>query len=59
MATRVLVVDDEPDISNVIKKGLESSGYMVDAFNDPEDGLSCELVNRGCIILIVLKPFSW
>jgi DNA-binding response OmpR family regulator len=40
MATRVLVVDDEPDISNVIKKGLEASGYMVDAFNDPEMALS-------------------
>src|SRR5438105_163270 len=40
MATRVLVVDDEPDIANVIKKGLEASGFMVDAFTDPATALS-------------------
>jgi two-component system, OmpR family, response regulator ChvI len=37
---RILVVDDEPDITLVIKGGLEDLGYLVDAFNDPEDALS-------------------
>ena len=37
---RILVVDDDPDITLVIKSGLEGSGYLVDVFNDPEQALS-------------------
>jgi two-component system response regulator ChvI len=37
---RILVVDDEPDIMQVIKSGLEGSGYLVDVFNDPGQALS-------------------
>jgi DNA-binding response OmpR family regulator len=37
---RILVVDDEPDITHVIKHGLEAAGFMVDAFNDPAQALS-------------------
>lgn len=37
---RVLVVDDEPDITKVIKGGLENAGYLVDSFNNPEQALS-------------------
>ena len=36
---RILVVDNEPDITSVIKRGLEGAGYAVDAFNDPEQAL--------------------
>ena len=38
--SRILVVDDEPDITLVIKSGLEGSGYLVDVFNDPAQALS-------------------
>src|SRR5581483_523497 len=37
---RILVVDDEPDLTLVIKHGLERAGYLVDAFNNPEQALS-------------------
>jgi DNA-binding response OmpR family regulator len=37
---RILVVDDEHDITSVIKRGLEAVGYAVDAFNDPEQALA-------------------
>jgi len=37
---RILVVDDEPDITSVIKRGLETVGYAVNAFNDPEQALA-------------------
>lgn len=37
--TRILVVDDEPDIILVIKAGLERAGYEVDAFTDPAKAL--------------------
>ncbi|TLX85220.1 MAG: response regulator [Thaumarchaeota archaeon] len=32
---RILVVDDEPDITTSIKNGLERKGFDVDAYNDP------------------------
>ena len=38
---RILVVDDEPDITFTLKKGLENSGmFEVDTFNDPQEALS-------------------
>ena len=38
---RILVVDDEPDITFTLKKGLENSGmFEVDVFNDPQEALS-------------------
>jgi DNA-binding response OmpR family regulator len=35
----VFVVDDEPDITSVIKMGLEQKGFVVHAFNDPNKAL--------------------
>jgi DNA-binding response OmpR family regulator len=37
---RILLVDDERDITSVTKRGLTSNGYEVDAFNDPAEALS-------------------
>ena len=37
---RIAVVDDEPDITNVLKKGLEHHGFTVDTFNDPQAALA-------------------
>jgi two-component system catabolic regulation response regulator CreB/two-component system response regulator ChvI len=36
---RILVVDDEPDITTIVKKGLEQEGFDVDTFNDPQKAL--------------------
>jgi two-component system response regulator CpxR len=32
---RILVVDDEPDVTLTLRTVLEDRGYAVDAFNDP------------------------
>ena len=32
---KILLVDDEPDITSSFRTGLEDSGFIVDAFNDP------------------------
>ena len=32
---RILVVDDEPDIATMMKLGLETKGFQVDAITDP------------------------
>jgi DNA-binding response OmpR family regulator len=37
---RILVVDDEPDITTTLQIGLEAGGFDVDAFTDPELVLS-------------------
>jgi two-component system catabolic regulation response regulator CreB/two-component system response regulator ChvI len=37
---RIAIVDDEPDITAVLKKGLEQNGFSVDTFNDPRVALS-------------------
>ena len=38
-STKLLLIDDEQDITTIMKKGLESAGYDVDAYNDPEAAL--------------------
>jgi DNA-binding response OmpR family regulator len=40
LVKRIAVVDDEPDITNVLKKGLERNGFTVDTFNDPQAALA-------------------
>ena len=37
---RILLVDDEPDIAMAFKIGLEDSGFVVDAFNEPKVAFS-------------------
>ena len=37
---KILLVDDEPDITLTLKNGLEENGFSVDAFNDPKAALS-------------------
>jgi two-component system, OmpR family, response regulator ChvI len=37
---RILLVDDEPDVTLALKQGLEENGFSVDAFNDPRVALS-------------------
>jgi len=32
---RILIVDDEPDVCEVLKKVLETNGFTVDSFSDP------------------------
>jgi DNA-binding response OmpR family regulator len=35
LRNRILVVDDEPDITLALKLGLESNGFIVKTYNDP------------------------
>lgn len=37
---RILVVDDEEDITSILRKGLEKGGFKVTTFNDPMLALS-------------------
>jgi DNA-binding NtrC family response regulator len=55
MSQRILVVDDEPDITTVLKGGLELNGFQVDAFNDPEDALSHFKSDYYHVVLLDIK----
>ena len=37
---RILVVDDEPDLTQVSTLAFEYHGFKVDSFNDPQEALS-------------------
>ena len=37
---RILVVDDEPDVVNVLKRGLEQNGFYVIGYTNPVEALS-------------------
>ena len=37
---RIMLVDDDVDITTVLKIGLEDNGFVVDTFNDPVEALS-------------------
>jgi two-component system, OmpR family, response regulator ChvI len=37
---RILLVDDEPDITSSVQRGLVSHGFQLDAYNDGDQALS-------------------
>lgn len=43
---RIMVVDDDKDITKVIELGLKRAGFQVHAFTDPV--LALEHIERGC-----------
>lgn len=54
---RVLLVEDEHRLSNVIKKGLEEDGFAVDAAYDGEEGLYLtQSEDYDLVILDVMLP---
>jgi DNA-binding response OmpR family regulator len=54
---RIAVVDDEPDITTVLKKGLEHHGFAVDVFNDPQAALaSFQPGNYDLMIIDIRMP---
>ncbi len=37
--TKIFLVDDEPDIANSLRLGLERKGFTIDVFTDPTEAL--------------------
>ena len=38
--TRILLVDDDEDLTDILKAGLQQFGFTVDVFNDPAVAIS-------------------
>lgn len=55
--SRILVVDDEPQIRDVVTRALESAGYRIDSAQDGATGLSLALSGEyQLVILDVVMP---
>lgn len=52
---RILIVDDEPDITLVLKLGLESNGFIVETYNDPLLVLSDFKADSYDLLLLDIK----
>lgn len=49
---RILLVEDERDISLIYKTGLEQYGFLVDAFNDPFEALLSFKADKYDLVLL-------
>jgi two-component system, OmpR family, copper resistance phosphate regulon response regulator CusR len=49
---RILIVEDEPGISNFVKQGLEEESYAVDAVDNGTEGLSLALSGEYDLLLL-------
>ena len=52
---RILLVDDEHDITFSLRIGLENNGFAVDIFNDPQEALSNFKAGLYDLLLIDVK----
>lgn len=51
---RILVVDDEEDLCEILKFNLETEGYLVDTANSAEEALKLDLKQYNVILLDVM-----
>jgi CheY-like chemotaxis protein/predicted transcriptional regulator len=52
---RILIIDDEPDITSALKNGLEHQGFKVDVFNEPLIALSNYSVGSYDLLILDVK----
>ena len=52
--TRILVVDDEEDLCEILKFNLENEGYEVDTANSAEEAMKMDISNYHLILLDVM-----
>lgn len=51
---RILVVDDEQDLCEILKFNLETEGYVVDTANSAEEALQMEIASYDLLLLDVM-----
>ena len=52
---KLLIIEDEPDMRNALKKGFIKKGYLVDTAEDGEEGSYLALVNTYDVIVLDLN----
>jgi CheY-like chemotaxis protein len=57
MARKILVIDDEPDVREMLKERLEANGYTIVIAVDGEDGLQkVDQESPDLIVLDIMMP---
>lgn len=57
MSNRVLIVDDEKNIANIIKYNLEKEGYIVETANDGQEGIDKVMIFKPDLVLLdIMMP---
>ena len=51
---KILVVDDEEDLCEILKFNLEAEGYEVDTANSAEEALQMHLADYNLLLLDVM-----
>ena len=51
---RILVVDDEEDLCEILKFNLENEGYEVDTANSAEEALKMDISSYNLLLLDVM-----
>ena len=54
MATKILVVDDEPDLREILQINLENAGYEVDTAESAEEALQLLSPHHRLLLLDVM-----
>ena len=52
--TEIVMIEDEPGISDFVKRGLDARGFQVDCAFDGDSGLECALGDRVALVLLDL-----
>ena len=55
MAKKILLVDDEPDITFTIKSILNDNGFYIDTFTDPVTALKFYKINFYDLVILDIK----
>lgn len=52
---RIIVVDDEPDIATLLKKALETKGFVVYVFTDPRQAIDHFKANYYAMLITDIR----
>src|SRR5688500_6663798 len=55
MTKKILLIDDEPDLTYTLEKVLEDNGFAVDTFNDPTLALDDYKANFYDLVILDIK----
>ena len=50
--TEIVMIEDEPGMSDFVKRGLDARGFHVDCAFDGHSGLECALGDRVALVLL-------
>lgn len=56
MKKKILVIDDEHDLCEILQFNLNAAGYLVDTAHSGEDAMRCDISQYDLLLLDVMMP---